>query len=143
MNLIDALNSINDTKVNIIRNSGAPLVAEKLYPAFPVMRSLSYHQDIILLINELNTRGLSEHAVTNKMHYEFLLNFVPKKRRFAKWEKPEISDDVKLIMDHLNYSEEKAREILALNILAPEDIENLQNMKQTGGYDGKVKTRKK
>ena len=55
--MIDALNSINQTKVNLIRTAADPSVEERSFPVFPVLRSLSYHQDILFLVNELQRRG--------------------------------------------------------------------------------------
>lgn len=114
MDLSIALNSINWNKENAIRDSNNPALAEKLYPPFPVARSLSYSADCILLVNELNTRGLSEFGITNKMHYEFLLNVIPKKKRFNKWSKPIREDIVEHVMQLENISYSKAVEIVDL-----------------------------
>ena len=133
MDLIQALNSVNFDKNNLIRDSGAPDVAEKLYPRFPVSRSLSYSMDAILLVNELNIRGLAQHDITNKMHYEFLLHVLPKKKRYGKWEKPEITDDVKVLMEVYGYSFEKAKE--AASVLTKDQIEKLKSSLSKGGTD--------
>jgi hypothetical protein len=133
MDLIQALNSINYEKNNIIRNSQAPEVAEKLYPKFPVARSLSYSLDCVLLVNELNTRGLTDHGIDNRMHYEFLLNLIPKKKRFNKWEKPEVSEEISLIMKVYGYSFEKASEVV--DLFTKEQVENLKKSLQEGGYE--------
>lgn len=133
MDLIQALNSVNFDKNNLIRDSGAPDVAEKLYPRFPVSRSLSYSMDAILLVNELNIRGLTQHDITNKMHYEFLLHVLPKKKRYGKWEKPEITDDVKVLMEVYGYSFEKANE--AASVLTKDQIEKLKSSLSKGGAD--------
>jgi len=133
MDLIQALNSVNYDKNNLIRDSGAPDVAEKLYPRFPVSRSLSYSMDAVLLVNELNIRGLTQHDITNKMHYEFLLHVLPKKKRYGKWEKPEITDDVKVLMEVYGYSFEKAKE--AASVLTKDQIEKLKSSLSKGGAD--------
>jgi hypothetical protein len=99
---IEALNSINQTKKNIIRDSSSPKVAEKLYTPFQVARSLSYHPDCILFVNELNERGVKPYNITNLMHYEFLLYTVTPKKRFAKWVKPEKEEIDEYIMDFFN-----------------------------------------
>lgn len=141
MDLIQALNSVNYDKNNLIRDSGAPDVAEKLYPKFPVSRSLSYSMDAVLLVNELNIRGLTQHDITNKQHYEFFLHVLPKKKRYGKWEKPEVSEEVKLIMEAYNYSYEKAKE--AASVLNPEQIQVIKNSLSKGGADNvRQKTRK-
>lgn len=123
MNLIDALNSINDNKNNIIKGSNSPDLAAKLYPRFPVARSLSYSMDCIFLVNELNKMGDS---VDNVQHYEFLLGVIPKKRRYNKWEKPDITEDEKLVMEIFNYSLEKARD--TLTVLSSDEVNTLRQI---------------
>lgn len=112
MGFIEALNSINSReKNNIIRDSQSPLAAEKQYPPFPVLRSLSYNLDCILLVNELNTRGLSQFNVSNLMHYEYLLYFIPPKKRYNKWVKVEKNTTIDNIITFYGVSYEKAVDI--------------------------------
>lgn len=127
----DHLNSINTTKINIIRDGGQSTVAEKTYSPFLVARSLSYHADCILIVNELNIRGRSEHNLSNKMHYEFLLYSVEKKKRWAKWAKQDKDDTISLIMDKYKYSYEKALEVV--DLFSDDDIEHLKRGGDTGG----------
>ena len=111
MGFIEALNSINSKeKKNLIRDSDSPAAAEKLYPPFPVARSLSYSSDCILLVNELNRRGLNTFGVTNLMHYEFLLYCISPKKRYTKWVKPEKNETIEHIMEQLCLTYEKARD---------------------------------
>lgn len=126
MKLSDFMNSINSSKENLIRNSDSPAAAEKFYPPFPVARSLSYHADAILLVNELNLRGTASHAVSSKQHYEFLLHALPARRRFAKWRKPEIDEKINIICTAYGYSYDKAVEVI--DILTDEEIENLKQL---------------
>lgn len=105
------LKSINTTKENIMDSSGAPEAAEKLYPRYPITKSLSYAKELIFLVNEVNCLGLAQHGMTNRQHYMFFLNVVPKARRFNKWTKKE--DDVELVeelMKKYKCSREVARE---------------------------------
>lgn len=111
MQLGEWLDSINTSKKNLIRTSASKEAAVRLYPAFPVMRSLSYHEDSILLVQELNTRGLATHGVSNQMHYEFLLHVLGKRKRFAKWEKPAVDESIEIIMMTFDYSRQKAEEV--------------------------------
>lgn len=140
MDLIQALNSVNFDKNNLIRDSGAPEVAEKLYPKFPVSRSLSYSMDALFLVNELNIRGLTQHDISNKMHYEFLLHVLPKKKRYGKWEKPEVTEDIKAIMNVYNYSYDKAKEVV--DILNTEQIEEIKRSLSQGGASNAKQKRK-
>lgn len=114
MDLISSLESINNTKKNLIRESASPSVAEKLFPAFPVIRSLSYSYDAIFLANELNVRGLREHGVSNLQKYEFLLHVLDKKKRFGKWAKPEKDELIDKIMLVYECNRTRAKEIQVL-----------------------------
>lgn len=127
----DYLDSINTTKKNIIRGSNAYDAAEKQYPPFPVARSLSYHEDCILLVAELNNRGTSSHGVSNKMHYEFLLHVLDKRKRFSRWERPAKDEAIELIMDSFNYSKEKAESVRSL--FSDADIDALRKLHSPGG----------
>lgn len=133
MKLGDFLNSINWDKNNVIRDSASMKAAEKFYPHFPVARSLSYHADSLLLVNELNTRGLSEHGLSSLMQYEFLLHCLPRKKRFSKWSKPTNDDKVDVIMQIYKYSYDKAQSVA--DIISDEDYEVLSRMLQTGGKE--------
>jgi hypothetical protein len=131
------LESINKTKSNIIRNSGAMETADSLYGKdhFIVMRSLSYHIDSILLVNELNTRGLESFGISNTQKFEFLLNVLPKKNRFSKWGKVEKDDLVVMIMEKYNYNYERAKE--ASLILSESQRAEMMKVKQHGGIGKK------
>lgn len=107
MTLTDFLNSINLTKKNLIDESDSPEAAAKVYPAFVTARSLSYFSNTVLLVNELNKCG----TIDNKMHYDFLLNIIPKGKRFAKWAKPAKSDTIKKLVEIHNISYKKAEEL--------------------------------
>lgn len=140
MNLSDWLESINFGKNNLIRSSHSPEVAQKLYAKFPIARSMSYSMDCILLVNELNARDLANHGLSNLQHYEFLLNVIPKKKRYGKWEKPEVPEEVKLLQDLYGYSYEKARE--AANVLTEEQLADIKKSLEKGGSDGSEKRKR-
>jgi len=127
MGFIEALNSINSSsKENLIRDSDSPVAAEKLYPPFPVARSLSYHADCILLVNEINARGISTFNLTNAMHYEFLLYCITPKKRYSKWIKIEKNETIERIMELMCLSYEKANDIY--KILSTEDKKKIDDM---------------
>lgn len=128
-NMIDFLNSINQTKVNLIRTAADPSVEERSFPVFPVLRSLSYHQDILFLVNELNRCAFPTNNLTPQMQYEFLLNVIPKGRRFAKWAKTEKDEAIELLQLHFKYSYDKAKD--ACLLLTNEDLQELKQL--TGG----------
>lgn len=139
MTLVDFLNSINENKVNLIRISDSPLAAEKLYPAYAVQRCMSLHQDTVLYANELNIRGLASFGLSNRQQYEFFLYSVKKKKRFAKWEKPEKEEIVEKLKEIYRCSVSKAREIQ--QILTEEQIDLLIQQSEAKGGDEKRRTR--
>ncbi len=124
--LKDFMNSINMTKENLIRNSDSRDAATKQYPAFVVSRSLSYHRNLINIVNELNMC-----PVGNQEHYEFLLNIIPKGKRWASWAKPENTPLVKLLVEKKGMSYEKAIDIA--HILKPDQIEAICKDPEYGG----------
>lgn len=123
MQLKDFLNSINDTKENLI---DADSNCERLYLPYIVNRCMSYFSDTILYANEMNRY----HHLDNKMQYDYYMNSIRKRKRFSKWIKAEQSDDIELIKSHFNYSEKKAREVY--DILGEEGVAELK-----AAYGGK------
>ena len=106
MNPFDFVNAICDTKQNLIIDD----ISEKLYNPFMVNRSLSYHYDTVLLANEMNQRAFMD----KKPQFDFLINIVRRRKRFAKWIKPLSSDDLEVVKFCYGYSNEKARQVLPL-----------------------------
>ncbi len=106
MSPFEFVNAICDSKENLIVDD----ISEKAYNSFMINRSLSYHYDTVLLANEMNLRS----HLDNKLKNDFLINTVRKKKRFAKWKKPESSDDLEVVKEYYGYSNEKARQVLPL-----------------------------
>ena len=122
MNPFEFSNSITYTKKDIMNE-----LNEKEYAPFLVNRSLSYHQDCILYANEMNRRF----DISHKLQYHYLLNTIRKRKRFAKWSKPELIDDLNIVMDYYSISREKAEEYLS--ILNKSAIETLKRRMKKGG----------
>ena len=76
MELKDWLNSINQSKVNIIDEMPD---SESKYLPFIVNKCLSGHLDSVIFANEMNLN----HHLDNKMQYDFLLNTLRSKKRFS------------------------------------------------------------
>jgi hypothetical protein len=117
----DFLQSINVTKTDVLQGN------EKGYVPFVVNRSLSYFNDTILLANEMNRY----HHLDEKLQYHFLLNIVRKRKRFSKWVKPEVENDIEVVKEYYGYSNDKARQVLSL--LSPEQITTIRNKVNKGG----------
>ena len=122
MNPFDFVNSITYTKKDIMNE-----INEKEYAPFLVNRSLSYHQDTLLYANEMNSRF----DVSHRLQYHYLLNSIRKRKRFAKWSKPDLADDLKIVMEYYLVSRGKAEEYLT--ILSKKEIGILKSRMNKGG----------
>jgi hypothetical protein len=125
VNFFDFLNSINDSKEDLLKKD--PL-SEKDYNSFMVNRGLSYFGDTILYANEMNSRT----DIPKKWQYEFYLYGIKKKRRFSKWHKKDVNgEDLKLVMEEYQYSTKRALEVLSL--LTEEQLQTIREKHDTGG----------
>lgn len=124
----DFLNSINFTKEKFPDDETISSETEKQYGklSFVVNRSLSYHEDTIMLVNEINVH----HHIDPKLKFDFLLNTVRKRKRFAKWHKVPKVDDIALVKEYYGYSNTKAIEVLEL--LTEEQIDVLKQKMYKG-----------
>ena len=117
--LKEYLNSINYTKVNLMDTGDD--VYEKKYSSFLVNKCLAPHNDTILLVNEVNRY----HNIDNKMKYDFLLNTIRSRKRYAPWIKPSKQKNLEYVKEYYGYSNAKAKSVL--DILNNEQIEFIKN----------------
>ena len=122
MQLKDWLNSINFTKKNLLEEDPTAK-----YPAFVVNKCLSGSLDSVLFANEMN----KSHFLDPKLQYDFLLNSLRKKKRFAPWLKKGKVEDIDAVKKYYGYSNEKAQQ--ALMILTKDQIEYIKGKLNTGG----------
>ena len=122
MNPFDFIKSITYTKQDIMHD-----LNESEYEPFLANRALAYYQDCILYANEMNRRF----ELSNRLQYHYLLNTIRKRKRFAKWIKPEKIDDLKIVMEYYQVSRAKAEEYL--NIISENDIAILRKKMNKGG----------
>ena len=123
MNPFEFVSSINFTKKDIMIDD----LVEKQYAPFMVNRSLSYFQDTVCLANVMN----QYHHIDNKLQYHFLINIIRKRKRFSKWIKPDLDSDTEVVKQYYGYSNEKAKQVLAL--LSPEQITIIRKKVSKGG----------
>ena len=123
MNPFEYVNAINYIKKDIMVDD----IAEKAYNSFLVNRSLSYFQDTILMANEMN----KNHHIDNRLQFDFLINIVRKRKRFSKWFKNTVENDVEVVKEYYGYNNQKAHQALAL--LTPEQIVALRKKVNKGG----------
>jgi hypothetical protein len=123
MTPFDYLNSINDTKQDIMKDD----IDERSYVPFVINRTLSYFADTVAIANEMNRY----HHIDKKLQYHFLINIIRKRKRFSKWAKPDLVSDMDVVKQYYGYSNEKARQVL--HLLSPEQLEELRKKVSKGG----------
>jgi hypothetical protein len=129
MNFFDYLNSINDTKKDIMVDD----VSEKQYVPFMVNRGLSYFSDTVLYANEMNLR----HLLENKPQFLYLLNTIRPRKRFSKWFKNEVVEDINVISEYFGYSYAKAKQVQ--NLITSDQLQMMKQKIQKGGVKSKEK----
>jgi len=123
--LKDYLKSINETKENLM-DSDDPMW-EKKYSPFIINKCLAPFNDTIMLVNEVNQR----HHLDTKLQYDFLLNTIRSKKRYAPWVKADKLKDLEYVKEYFGYSNAKAK--AALQILDNEQITTIKNSLNKGG----------
>lgn len=122
MDLKNWLNTINFTKENLLDED--PTLK---YPAFIVNKCLSGSLDSVLFANEMN----KSHHLDQKLQYDFYINSLRKKKRFAPWLKKGKVEDIDAVKKYYGYSSEKAQQ--AMRILTKEQISYIKKKLDTGG----------
>ena len=118
------LNSINQTKKNLIDEDPS---LEREYSPYVINRCLSGHLDCIMFVNEMN----KYHFLQKKIQYDFLLNSLRTKKRFAPWLRKDTIKDLDNVKRYYGYSDEKAQQ--ALRILSNKQLNFIQSKFETGG----------
>lgn len=100
----------------------------KDYQPYIVNRALSFHQDCVPYVNEINVFN----GVDKDMQYQYLLNTIrPMKRKFQPWQKSEVDKNIECVKEYFGYSNEKAKE--ALRIINDEQIAYIKAKTNKGG----------
>ena len=123
--LTDYLKTINESKNNLM--DGDDPGWEKEYPAWVITKCLSHHYDTVLLANEMNLNS----QLPSKLQYDFYINIVRKRKRFAPWLRKNSIEDISVIQKYYGYSFEKAQQ--ALKILSKEQIDYIKSKLDQGG----------
>ena len=125
MGPFEFIKAINTSKDVMKDNS----LAEKDYIPFLVNRGLSFFQDTVIQINEMNIR----HYIDNKLQFDYLLNNIRPRKRWSKWLNPDKIDNLELVKTYFGFGNEKAKE--ALEVLSNEDIEEIKSKLAKGGVE--------
>lgn len=123
MNPFDFVNSVSHSKIDIMQSD----LDEKEYAPYLVNKALSYHPDTVLYANEMNTR----HSIDNKLQYQYYLNIIRPKKRFAKWVKKTDSRELDYVKRYYDYSDEKAEQVLSL--LSTQQLNIIKQRLNEGG----------
>ena len=124
MELKDWLNSINQTKKNLIDEDPS---IEKDYAPYIVNRIYSGHLDAIMFANEMNKYNF----LSKKMQYDFFINTLRVKKRFSPWLRKDEIKDLDYVKRYYGYSNEKAKQIL--KILSKEQLNFIKSKFEIGG----------
>ena len=127
MNPFDYVNSINQSKKDLMTGTENDELAEKQYVPFIVNKSFSYFPDTIFHANELNRLS----HLDNKLQFHYLLNTIRPQRRFAKWVKKVDQDDLETVKLYYGYNNEKAVE--ALSLLSSKQLQFIREQLEKGG----------
>ena len=119
------LKSINETKDHLMESDDP--MWEKKYSPFIINKCLAPFNDTIMLVNEMNMR----HHLDSKLQYEFLLNTIRPKKRYAPWVKADKLKNLDYVKEYYGYSNEKAKQ--ALSILNDDQITTIKNSLNKGG----------
>jgi hypothetical protein len=99
----------------------------KKYAPFIINKCLAPFNDTVMFVNEINMR----HHLDNKLQYDFLLNTIRPKKRYAPWVKADKLKNLEYIKEYYGYSNEKAKQ--ALSILNDDQITTIKNSLNKGG----------
>ena len=122
-NPFDFVKSVSYDKKDIMVDD----VEEKAYQPFLINKALSYHQDSVFLVNEMNIR----HGTDNRLQYLFFINTLRKRKRFSKWHKPYESKKLDTVKNAFGISTIRAKEYLEL--LNDKQYRELKNSMKLGG----------
>lgn len=123
----DTISSILQTKKTVIDEEN-----EGDYVPFVVNKALSFHQDCVFFVNEMNKLPNTDKL----LQYQYLLNTIRGyKRPFQKWHKKETIENLDAVKEYYNYSNEKAKE--ALLVLSDDHLIEIKKRLFKGGLNDK------
>ena len=111
----------------MMRDSENDTLSEKDYNPWVVNKALSYFPDTILHANLMNLN----HDLPKRPQFEFLLNSIRPKKRWAKWVKDDGDEDLDLVCAFYQCNKNVAREYLSL--LSVDQLNMIKKEQETGG----------
>ena len=125
MGPFEFIKAINSHK-NIMKDDA---LAEKEYIPFLVNRGLSFFQDTILQVNEMNRC----HYLDKQLQFDYLLNNIRPRNRWSKWLKPSKIENLEIVKSYFGFGNEKAKD--ALEVLSDKQVEEIKNQLMEGGVE--------
>lgn len=119
----DFIDAIQVTGQNLITDEDS----EKQYNPYMVNRGLSFGSDTIIYANEMNSRP----HIPKEFQNIFLINNIVKRKRYNKWIKAELNNELELVKKYYGYSTEKAKQ--ALSILNQDQLNTIKQKLEKGG----------
>ena len=127
MGPFEFIKAINSHK-NIMKDDA---LAEKEYIPFLVNRGLSFFQDTILQVNEMNRC----HYLDKQLQFDYLLNNIRPRNRWSKWLKPSKIENLEIVKSYFGFGNEKAKD--ALEVLSDTQLEEIKTLFTEGGVEKK------
>ena len=125
MNPFEIVKAVTHTKENLM----VDVHAEKGYAPYMVNRALSFFADTIFQANEMNRN----YHLDNKLQFDYLLNNIRPRKRWSQWLKPEKIDNIDIVKEYYEFSNEKAKN--ALEILSVDQLEYIKQKLDIGGVE--------
>ena len=112
---------------------------ESIKDYVPYIVNMSYYfgNDTLLYANEMNIRG----DMDKKMQYDFYYYGIPKGRRYNKFLKPKVINNIDMITEYYQCSNKKAKEYI--DVLTDEQIEIIRGRMYKGEIINDKRKRKK
>ena len=126
--LKEYLNAINVSKEPLMDSEDEEWT--KKYAPFIVNKCIAPFTDSIQLVNEINQYP----HLDKKLQFDFLLNSLRKRRRYAPWMKAKKLKNLEYVKEFYGYNNEKAK--AALENLDDDQISAIKNKLNKGGKNG-------
>jgi len=125
-NPFDYLNAINYDKTDLMTGTDNDQLAESDYQPFLINRGLSQHVDTIMYANVMNQYP----NLDKKLQFDYLINIVRKKKRYAKWAKASEDFDLEAVKQYYGLNTQKAS--YALRVLTEKQLHLIKEKLKTG-----------
>ena len=127
--LKDYLKAINVSKESLLDSEDEQW--EKKFAPFIVNKCVAPFEDTVMLVNEINQL----HHLDKKLQFDFLLNSLRPRKRYAPWMKAKKLKNLEYVKEFYGYNNEKAK--AALDILDDEQISAIKKKLNKGGKNGR------